>query len=384
MKIGIITFQLAWNCGAVLQCYAMQEYLKSMGHDVVVVNYRPDYKKYRYVKYCNPFLTAKKEIEGTKGLTRTAKKYVKKFGRTILNYRGDSEHIRQYTGFQSFCQERLNLTREYLNIEQLIQYPPECDVYISGSDQLWNPKLTNNVLDPAYFLQFGAKTITRITYAISACEFNAEEDGETFQDLCALLDHISLREHEGKETIEKLAGKTIEICPDPTFLPDRRIFDTLQPKNIVGVQDYILVYLLSDGTNDTSVIDIVREIKEKTEKRVFVISGPRRWPFEVTQIQGVLPEEFVYYIRNASFVLCNSFHATVFSILYKKQFLTLSFKNRNSRMKELLNNVDLTNRMLKDINDLDNLLEDTIDYDKVDKKVKDQHDIGTEYLKRCL
>ena len=304
MKIGIITFQLAWNCGAVLQCYAMQEFIKSKGHDVVVINYRPDYKKYRYVKYCNPFLTAKREIEGTKGFKEAVKRYINKFGRTILNFRSSSEHIRQYNGFQSFCQERLNLTREYSSVEQLMQYPPKCDIYISGSDQLWNPKLTNNELDPAYFLQFGAKTTKRITYAVSACEFNVAKDGESLRVLCAPLDHISLREHEGKEIIEELSGKKIEICPDPTFLPNRDVFDVLQPKNIVGKQDYILVYLLSDATDDTSAFDIVKKIKEITDKEVFVISGPRHWPYEVTQIQGVLPEEFVYYIKNASFVVC--------------------------------------------------------------------------------
>lgn len=384
MKIGIITFQLAWNCGAVLQCYAMQEYLKSRGHDVVVINYRPDYKKYRYVKYCNPFLTAKKEIEGTKGFKGAAKKYINKFGRTILNFRSDSEHIRQYYGFQSFCQERLNLTQVYTSIEELNQCPPECDVYISGSDQLWNPKLTNNELDSAYFLQFGAKSINRITYAISACEFDPEKNGETLRTLSNQLDHISLREHEGMETIEKLTGKKIEICPDPTFLPDRNVFDILEPKYVVGKQDYILVYLLTDTTNDTSAFDIVKKIKEKTNKEVLVISGPRHWPYEVTQIQGVLPEEFVFYIKNASFVVCNSFHATVFSILYKKQFITLSFKNRNSRMLELLHNLDLTSRMLKDVNDLDELLEDTIDYTAVEKKAQAQHEIGAEYLERCL
>lgn len=73
LKIGIITFQLAWNCGAVLQCYALQEYLNSLGHEAIVINYRPQYKEYRYQKYGNPFVNAAKELQ-TGGPKRAGKK----------------------------------------------------------------------------------------------------------------------------------------------------------------------------------------------------------------------------------------------------------------------------------------------------------------------
>ena len=224
MKVGIITFQLAWNCGAVLQCYALQEYLRKLGNEVVVINYRPAYKEYRYKKYGNPFVNAYKELQ-----TSGTKSAAKKFARTVLNYRADSEHIRQWNGFKEFCEKYLNLTREYTNIDELRADPPPCELYISGSDQLWNPKLTNGRLDEVYFLNFGNENVRRITYAISACELNLNKYGSQLKELCCGLDALSLRETEGKEKLEFLLGKEISICPDPTFLLDTDVF-----KRIIG------------------------------------------------------------------------------------------------------------------------------------------------------
>ena len=83
-----------------------------------------------------------------------------------------------------------------------------------------------------------------------------------------------------------------------------------------------------------------------------MITGPRNWPFPVTQIRGICPEEFLYYINNAFCVVNNSFHATVFSILFEKQFVTMGFRNRSARMLELLNNVGLQNRYYDNTKDI--------------------------------
>lgn len=384
MKIGIITYQLAWNCGAVIQCYAMQEYLESLGHEAVVIDYRPKKKKYRYVKYCNPFVAAGNELKNAGTVKIRIKRSAKRFVRTILNYRSDSEHIRQYNGFSSFCRNRLHLTKEYTDLEQMRKDPPKCDVYLSGSDQLWNPRLSGWTLDPAYFLQFGTEDTERITYAVSACELDAEKYSKELKEYCANLDHISLREHEGVEAIEKVIGRHIEVCPDPTFLPELGIYEPLVPDKLLDLSDYIAVYLLMDATDDYSAIEKVRKLKEALGKPVLVLSGPRHWPFEVTQIQGILPEEFVYYIKNASCVVCNSFHATVFSVLYEKQFVTLSFKGRNARMNELLTQLDLNERTLKPTDDMVEKMREPIDYTKVNQKRTEMRSRGTEYLKKCL
>lgn len=384
MKIGIVTFQLAWNCGAVLQCYALQSYLENQGHEVIVINYRPKYKKYRYKKYCNPFKCAVKEYKKGESLPLNIKRTAKKFVRSILNYRSDSEHIRQYDGFNAFCSKYLHLSRVYESIEELQKDPPDCDVYISGSDQLWNPKLTNDKLDRAYFLDFGGQNVKKITYAISACELNIDKYGKELKGLFAGLSGISLREKVTKDVFEKLYSGKIGICPDPTFLPEKNTYDVFRPKNPLPIQDYILVYLLSDATDDVSAVKKVRSLKECLNKPVLVISGSRHWDFEVTQIRGVIPEEFVYYIRNANCVVCNSFHATVFSILFEKKFVTMSFKNRNSRMQELLVNLGLEDRMLEKSGDIYAVMNSKIDYNLVNHKIEVLKNNGKQYLRDNL
>lgn len=376
MKIGIITFQLAWNCGAVLQCYALQEYLKSLGHEVAVINYRPLYKKYRYTKYGNPFVNASKEFR-TNGVKRAAKKFV----RTILDYRQGSEHLRQWNGFTSFCWQYLNLTREYLSVDELRADPPICDLYISGSDQLWNPKLTNGQLDKAYFLDFGDHNTRRISYAISACELNLDRYGIELQNLCSGLDALSLREPDGKNLLEQLLGKAINICPDPTFLVEPAVFRNVIADRKKPEKEYIVVYALEDNAGgETDLIEPVWKLKEYYHKEVLVISGPHRWPFEVKQIRGICPEEFLDYIANAFCVINNSFHATVFSILFQKQFVTMGFKNRNTRMLTLLNQLDLQNRICDKNQDVVAVMEQIIEYERLENKIKKMQSAGTKYL----
>lgn len=378
MKIGIITFQLAWNCGAVLQCYALQEYLRTLGHEVVVINYRPKYKEYRYRKYGNPFVNASKELQNA-----GPKRAIKCFARTILNYRAGSEHLHQWNGFKEFCEKYLNLTRKYDSIDALRTDPPACDLYISGSDQLWNPKLTNGQLDEAYFLNFGNENVRRITYAISTCELNLEQYGRQMKALCGKIDALSLRESEGKDKLQTLLGKHISICPDPTFLVNTDVFRRLFADKQKPERDYIVVYALEDGSGDSShLFSQVRKLKERYGKEILVISGPRKWPYQVTQIRGICPEEFLYYIHNAFCIVNNSFHATVFSILFQKQFVTMGFQNRSVRMMRLLENTGLQNRFCGDKGDVCMIMEEKIEYKDVINRIKGLRQTGISYIEK--
>lgn len=381
MKVGIITFQLAWNCGAVLQCFALQEYLKGLGHEVQIINYKPDYKLYKYKKYCNPFLMAQKEVTSEQSFMENSKRFSKRFARTLLNYKSGSEHIRQWKGFGEFCEKYLNLTEEYHNIEELKANPPICDVYISGSDQLWNPKLTNNDLDRAYFLDFGSNQIKKLTYAISACELDYEKYASQMQGLIDNIDYLSLREKEGKTELEQLSKREVSICPDPTFLPNRHVYEKIQVSNVQNVHDYILVYALEDSNkNGNSFFDKVLYASKTLGKGILVICGPRNWPYPVTQIRGVTPEEFLYYIKNASYIISNSFHATVFSILYHKRFSTLGFKNRNTRMAELLKTLGLSSHMVETAEEIVESLREEINYIEVESRIAEMQTRGTRYL----
>ena len=177
MKIGIVTFHFASNYGAVLQCYALQEYLTRRGHNVEVINYRPSYHMVRYAGWKNPFLVARENWKRNKN-ERKIKRiyiYIRGFVRGIILSLKQTDGVK-YRLFYDFTKKYLNQTQTYRTVKQLRRNPPEDEVYVVGSDQLWNPDFTDFRFDKAYFLDFGAPTTKRLSYAVSMKEeYTAEE-----------------------------------------------------------------------------------------------------------------------------------------------------------------------------------------------------------------
>ena len=388
MKIGIITFQLAWNCGAVLQCAALKRKLESWGNEVEVINYLPDYKRYRYVKYQNPFKVAYKNFSQNKKqkkLTRL-KKALKASVRVVLNYSSKSGRLKQKNDFAEFNEHFLNLTREYHNLKELQKDPPACDVYISGSDQLWNPNLTNGTPDGAYFLDFGDKQIVKASYAVSVCELDVNKWRSELKALLCNFDYISLRETEMKSDLEDICQKEISVCIDPTFLLDADAYLEFE-KTVECPDKYLLVYALDNPGSNDLLFKTVKKLSEKRGLEIMVISGPHKWPYSVRKYSpqdGISPGEFLTYIKNADVVVTNSFHATAFSVIYQKDFYTITTPGRGSRVTELLTNLQLQDRLLTDS---DNMLDGTyktLDYSIVKEKLL-KHRLSSEvYLRNVI
>ncbi|MGN0470458.1 MAG: polysaccharide pyruvyl transferase family protein [Acutalibacteraceae bacterium] len=388
MKIGIITFQLAWNCGAVLQCAALQRMLESSGYEVCVINYCPKYKDYRYKKYQNPFLVALGAYKSNKQLSliKRSIKAIKSAGRAILNYNPKSGRIKQKKDFAQFCENFLNLTREYKSLEELKADPPKCDVYISGSDQLWNPNLTNEKLDGAYFLDFGDDTIIKASYAVSACELDVQKNKESLEDLLENLDYISLREDEKKSELETLVSKNISICIDPTLLLDAEQYADMESDKVNIEEPYLLVYALDNPGSDEPLFKTVKNLSEQRNLKIKVISGPHKWPYAIDGYQprdGISPQEFLSYIKNADVVVTNSFHATAFSIIYRKEFYVLTTQGRGARLVELLNKIGLEKQLLCGDN-AENVKCCGIDYSNALKKLEEYCTYSKKYLNQVI
>ena len=233
-------------------------------------------------------------------------------------------------------------------------------------------------------MNFG-KDIKKITYAISACELDFGVYGNRIKELCDSLDYISFRERESIGVCEQIIKKKIALCPDPTFLVNVADYEAIFRQQKIELTDYILVYALEDGTDNESLLfKRVRELHNYYNKKIVVISGPHRWPYKVEQIRGLTPSEFLLYIKNAFCVICNSFHATVFSILYEKKFVTYEFKNRNIRMNELLSNIGLLNRTINKEEEIVAVMEQKIDYERVRIKIDDLKKSGHGFLNTAL
>ena len=135
MKIGILTFHCAHNYGAVLQCYAMQEFLRCKGHDVEVINYRPKYLLEPYKTFKVKRFLSKKPIRLSKGV--------------IIEFILFPTRLKRFNGFEKFIKNRLSLSEK----ATCSSISPKYDVYIAGSDQIWNPKITHG-FDSVFFADF--------------------------------------------------------------------------------------------------------------------------------------------------------------------------------------------------------------------------------------
>lgn len=341
MKIDIITFHFVSNCGGVLQCYATQKFLEKCGHEVNVIDYRPEYHTIRYQAIKNPFVYVKyyKRQFQNKGLIKKTLLMARAFVRCVVLDLNASERKVAHL-FESFIEKNLKLTRKYTTIKQLNDDPPIADAYVTGSDQLWNPDLLEDQYDPAYFLDFGNESIPRVAYAVSTGkELNVSEAAE-LSHMCKNLTAISIREFSQNVIDSMKSG--VHICIDPTLLLEADDYVQIQA-DIKEQKPYIFVYGFED--NET-LHDVVNMIQNKYEIRI--INGcPHRIHLDnnVKDVRECGPAEFLALIKNATFVVTNSFHGTALSIIYKKEFVTLAHSTRGKRMTELLNKLDLSSRL---------------------------------------
>ncbi len=376
MKIGIITFHFAHNQGAVLQCYALQCFLKKQGYDVEVINYCPSYHTNRYSAKRNPFIMAVSSLKKNRNAKIQKKLYhmVRSFAKGIYISIAGTYKLREKK-FAEFTKTHLNLSGEYKTLKALQKMPPECDAYISGSDQLWNPDLVNSGFDSAYFLNFGGSNIKKITYAVSLRENYTQEEKDEIMTYCRNINVISSRERS--ETLYELLGENYTVCVDPTLLLEKEEYADAE-NEIKEAEPYIFVYGFESSHN---ILEAVDEISKKTGLRIINGSPDRVMLNNAIKLCNYGPGEFLSYIKNADFVITNSFHGTAFSLIYNKQFVTVAHTTRGRRMTELLEKVGLSERIWKEKNDE---WKKEIDYAEVEQKRNALKQQSAEYLNKSL
>lgn len=377
MKIGTITFHFAFNQGAVLQCFALQKYLKKQGHDVSVINYCPRYHTIIHSAWRNPFRYSQVFWNKNKDCNSLLRiyLYLKSFARCMYwNISGVDRG--NATAFHSFVEENLIVTKEYRTLTQLRRAPPEMDAYISGSDQLWNPELLGGEFDKAYFLDFGTRDKKRITYAVSMGKVQNQSVVEKLKDLCKGLDAISLREYNKAD--KDAIGRDVHICVDPTLLLSASDYTDVESKEIER-DPYIFVYGFQTNESLHGAVKIAQE-----KYNCCVINGSPKWiklNINSRAISGYGPDRFLTLIKNAQCIVTNSFHGTAFSVIYKKDFITVPHTTRGKRMEDLLYKLGLSYRLY---GGSEFAIEKNIDYEQVDKKLRILRNHSEEYLKMAL
>lgn len=341
MKVGILTFHFVSNAGGVLQCFATQTYLKQRGHNVKVIDYRPTYHTVRYASVKNPFGYACwywKRFRNRKTLKRillTGKKFVTCIESNIKQSDKSIDAL-----YDKFIHSHLVLTPKYTSYKTLKANPPLADAYVTGSDQLWNPDLLDADFDPAYFLKFGATGIPKISYAVSTGKELNDSEIAKFGKLADELTAVSVREYNAK--VVDALGRDVHICIDPTLLLDSEDYSSVE-SDIIETEPYIFVYGFE---NAPGLHDALQLAIDKYNCKV--INGcPHRIKLDdsVQKLRDYGPDRFLTLIKNAQCVVTNSFHGTAFSVIYHRDFISVTHSTRGGRMTSLLYHLGLTSRL---------------------------------------
>ena len=324
MKVGIITFHASHNYGSMLQAYALQKTILSLGHDCEIINFRTQKQRQGYLPfYCGRRLRGKIKA--------------------LLYPRLAWERRNKYRMFESFIKDNYTLTAsEYHTNADLCNAEMDYDVYISGSDQIWNTSCFD--FDWAYYLNF-VKRGKKIAYAPSmgpkaTLEIEPSMFGEIKQ-YAESYDSVSVREHGTADLFREITGKEAPIMLDPTLLLPFSKWNELAGDTPAIEGDYILLYT---PWYDIELYAKAEEIAVRSGLKVVCTLGDyaQRYRNNSNFIfhTSVGPLQFLNIAKFSRFIVCASFHAVVFSIVFKKPFYAYNGMNDN-RIYQLLCLTDL-------------------------------------------
>lgn len=358
MKIGILTFHCAYNYGAILQCYGLQQYLKSLGHNVFVIDYRPSYlvKGYRRHSWrnwiCSNFKLTLHKLKTEPFLWST---------RSL-----------RYDTFCEFINNNLKLYPYYKGMDY-----SEFDALILGSDQIWEAPITGGKFDPVYFGEDAKCKI--ISYAASnkSNELSSAEK-QWYKRYLSSFYRIGVRERTLQCLLSSFIEKPVFLNVDPTILASNYLLDSIK-NNQKAKDKYVVVYEIVEHQE---VFDIAKDYANNINARVIILDAEIKADNKSLRDQTASPEDFVNYIRYAECVFTTSFHGTAISILCKTNFY--SFKQHNSsdqRISSLLEQLDLSNRFVEMHNTPKEI---NIDYSKIVDKLKELTNASREYVQDAL
>lgn len=376
MKIAIVTFiEALENYGQVLQSYALQNYLNSKEHECFIINYDliNQSKKNYLIKF----------IFSPKNFLYLLKKFITKYLSFFFSGKNENSNnslpIDVRAGkFKSFKSKYLRFSCVFQDFRQLKIQPPFADLYIVGSDQVWNPELNNEF--NTSFLTFAPKKSHRISYAASSALSRFPLVFKIiFKILVKNLDYISVREFGLLNFCHSVGRTDAVMVPDPVFLLEKEEWQRLMklPERILG--SYIFAYTI--GNYLPGLFEFLNT------KRVVVTCSAHNPQFP-SEVLGV--EEWIGEIYSSTFVVTNSFHGVVFCLILERNFFCYSLKKNDDRILSILKIVGLEHRFFNYSNanfkesDFESCLNHKIDWVDVKVKLDLFKKIGIDFLNNAL
>lgn len=319
--VGIITMHCVVNHGSALQTWATQEIIHRLGYDVKIINYR--YPNASHPRHRNR---------------------LKQIPQFLLHLLQGFPQKRKRHFYEKFWKEYFCLTESYPSKEAIEAKPPLFDVYVAGSDQIWNPQHTNG--DGTYFLDFAPVGKRKISYASSFSRAELEPDFEKkVKNWLSSFDAISVREENGVRIIDRfLPGKAV-VTLDPTLLLLQQDYQPLIDKSTFKTDEpFILVYCLKYMYNPYPyATQFIEEAAQQTGMKVICVDFTALQKIHAKSVynfrDGLGPSEFLWLFANASMVITTSFHGTAFALNFGKSVYSI-VKDKDfgdDRMKNILN-----------------------------------------------
>jgi hypothetical protein len=370
MKISLVTIiDNDQNIGTYLQAYSLVKVFERKGHEVEVVNY-----------YRQRFLR--------KNIIRDILKKNSSllFGISSVVYRIVSISISKHI-LKGFLLRNAKITKHcYTSLDNIDKYPPEADIYVTGSDQVWN-SYYNDGLEKVFYLEFAPKGKKKFSYAASiGMDKLPEEEIIETKKLLSEYDRIAVRESSAVKILADIGIHNVEHVVDPTLLISNTEWSKLAKiDSFVKTEPYLLIYSVEDSKK-AFILKYAKILAKKMNLKIYMVtSGGFREKIACCDksFYFASPERFLNLMINADFTIVSSFHGTAFSVSLDKQFISVCPDRFNSRIYSLLETLGLIDRIKKES---DNLSEDLeiIDYTEINKILGKEIDRSFAYIDSIL
>lgn len=386
-KTAIVSCYFQHNYGSMLQAYATQMALDKLdceNETIDIAGLNREIKKGKILYFAKASLTSDILISKL-GMAQNV--LIKKFSSSdyarLSKIRSDK--------FDAFSKKYFRLSSRYNSKEELrIKCDENYSAVVVGSDQLWLP---GNIAADYYTLNFVPTTVNSIAYATSFGQSSLPKDSARKASIfLKKIKHISVREESGQKIVKELAGRDVPVVCDPTLLFTGDEWMKIQKKEPIIEGKYILCYFLG---NNSPHREFAKKLKKETGCKIIALTHLDEF---VKSDEGyadetpynIDPADFLNLIRNAEYVCTDSFHCSVFSILYKKEFFTFRRYNRNtrqstnSRLDTLFKITSIEGRLLTGDEKIEDCLNIKTDFDAAHKKIAGIRQQSYEYLKAAL
>lgn len=356
MKVGIMSMQRIKNYGSFLQSYGLKMTIENLGHKVVFLDYKIEKPIVEADKNWIVYIVARK-------LYGVIKQYI--------------------IHTKSLCHLYDEKYLPMLGIDKKRNFRDQVDVLVIGSDEVFNCLQTNPLVGYSRELFGKDNNAGKVISYAASCGYTTLEGLKKYKidkeigGMLKKFSAISVRDSNSFEIVNELTARKPIINVDPVIISD---FDAYIPKQS-KLQDYILIYAYSNRINDEKEISTIKQFAKKHNKKLVSVGTHQKWVDIKIEAD---PFELLSYVKNAEYIITDTFHGSIFSIKYNKPFATFIRESNKQKLGDLLKRFSVEDREVKNVDELEDILLKPIDFEKVNSIISMETNKSIEYLRANL